>query len=78
MGTEDEVFDLSHMLKFGKELRRYDVQCEMIKAEGEGHAFDIWADINGEAHVKILRPAVRWISQAVGLGVGSSLMDPLH
>ncbi|OBT59948.1 hypothetical protein VE03_10333 [Pseudogymnoascus sp. 23342-1-I1] len=75
MGTEDEVFDLSHMLDFGKKLKCYDIQCEMIKAEGQGHAFDIWAEIDGEVHVKILRPALKWISQVVGLGVGSSLTE---
>jgi dipeptidyl aminopeptidase/acylaminoacyl peptidase len=62
MGTEDEVFDLSHMLNFGEKLKGYGVQCEMIEAKGEGHAFDIWAGIYGEVHVKILRPAVKWIA----------------
>lgn len=82
MGTKDEVFDLSHMMNFGEKLKSHGVQCEMIQAEGEGHAFDIWADINGKVHVNIWRPAVKWISQVVGaqavsLGVGSSL-NPLH
>ncbi|KFY67205.1 hypothetical protein V496_01684 [Pseudogymnoascus sp. VKM F-4515 (FW-2607)] len=80
MGTKDEVFDLSHMLRFGEKLKGYGVPCEMIKAEGEGHASDIWAEINGDVHVKILRPAVQWIAQVVGaqavsFGVGNSLMD---
>lgn len=58
------------MLKFGEKLESYDVQCKMIKAEGKGHAFDIWADIDGEVHLNILRPAVKWISQVVGLTLG--------
>lgn len=78
MGTGDEVFDLSHMLSFAEKLEGYGVQNEIIIAEEEVHAFDIWADIDGEVHLKILRPAVKWISQVVGLGARSSLIDPLH
>ena len=67
MGTHDEVFDISHMRKFGKKLKRYGVQCKMVVAPGEGHAFDIWAIIGGKVHLQILRPSVDWIAQVVGL-----------
>jgi dipeptidyl aminopeptidase/acylaminoacyl peptidase len=69
MGTDDEVFDISHMLKFGEKLARNGVQRKMIVAQGEGHAFDIWALIGGKVHSQILRPAVEWIAQVVGLRV---------
>jgi dipeptidyl aminopeptidase/acylaminoacyl peptidase len=69
MGTDDEVFDISHMLKFGERLAMNGVQNKMIEAQGEGHAFDIWATIGGRVHLQILRPAVKWIAQVVGLRV---------
>lgn len=62
MGENDEVFDISHALEFGKKLEKIGVACKTVVVEGEGHAFDIWAELGGKADVWILRPAVEWVA----------------
>jgi hypothetical protein len=79
MGTEDEVFDLSHMLNFGEKLKGYGVQCEMIEAKGEGHAFDICAGIYGEVHVSgLLRLWVWALGGLVKLTSSFTASDSLY
>ena len=60
MGTEDKVFQISHLENFGKKLKKFGVPCKMVVAPGEGHAFDIQAPIDGEIHEKFLKPAIHW------------------
>ena len=32
-----------------------------------GHAFDIWEDIGGEVHEKVIGPAVEWVASFAGV-----------
>jgi len=64
MGKEDDLFDYnSHLIEFEKKLQSRGVKCKTMVVEGEGHAFDIWAESDGYVHMKVLRPMMEWASQ---------------
>lgn len=36
-------------------------------ADGHGHAFDVWAAVDGEIHLQIVKPFVKSIAEAMGM-----------
>lgn len=67
MGTNDEIFDISHMYDFHDSLQRSGVKCEAMEAPGLGHAFDMWAVIGSGLHADYIKPAVEWVVAAAGI-----------
>lgn len=61
MGTEDEVFQMSHLTEFHEALLQSGVRSEKMAVLGLGHSFDIWAEIGGLVDKEVLGPAVEWV-----------------
>lgn len=66
MGANDDVFEISHAIKFHSALGPSSHRQAMILFDA-GHAFDIWEDIGGEMHEKVIAPAVEWCARFAGL-----------
>ena len=66
MGANDDVFELSHAIKFHSALGPTSHRQAMILFDA-GHAFDIWEDIGGEIHEKVIAPAAEWCARFAGV-----------
>jgi hypothetical protein len=74
MGANDDVFELSHAVKFHAALGRSGSQRQTMILFEAGHSFDIQEDIEGEVHKKIITPAVEWVAGFAGFaGVKAKL-----
>lgn len=63
IGTEDKVFDASHVTNFHAALKKQGVDSVAIVAPNMEHAFDIWAEVGGDVDVEILSQAVDWVAR---------------
>lgn len=62
IGTEDEVFDTSHVTEFDAALKKRGIESRAAVVPGARHAFNAWANVGDEVEVKIIKPAVEWIA----------------
>ncbi|KAN0102844.1 alpha/beta-hydrolase [Hyaloscypha variabilis] len=67
MGANDDVFELSHAVKFHSALGITGSHRQTMILFEAGHAFDIWEDIGGEVHEKVIAPAVEWVAGFAGV-----------
>lgn len=67
IGTEDDIFDVSHTNGFHEALQTTGVKCEKMIVQGAGHALDMWAEIGGDLHRDIITPAVGWVAACAGV-----------
>jgi hypothetical protein len=67
MGASDDVFEVSHAIKFHNALALNGSHCQTMILFEAGHAFDIWEDIGGEVHEKVIAPAVQWVAGFAGV-----------
>jgi len=67
MGANDDVFELSHAVKFHSALGTSGSHRQTMILFEAGHAFDIWEDIGGEVHEKVIAPAVEWVAGFAGV-----------
>jgi hypothetical protein len=74
MGANDDVFELSHAVKFHSALGTAGSHRQTMILFEAGHAFDIWEDIGGEVHEKVIGPAVEWVARFAGVEVKKQLV----
>jgi hypothetical protein len=67
MGANDDVFEVSHAIKFHNALGVNGSERQTMILFEAGHAFDIWEDIGGEVHEKVIAPAVQWVAEFAGV-----------
>lgn len=67
MGTEDDIFEITHVNEFHEALAKTGVKCEKVLVQGAGHALDMWAEIGGDLHKGIISPAVEWVAACAGV-----------
>lgn len=60
LGEADALFDRSHLTDFSKALDEQGSLCQEALVPSVGHAFEIWADMDSDVHLKDIRPAVLW------------------
>jgi len=65
VGTEDEAFDISQVISFDQQLQKHGVASKLNIAEGLGHSFDMKAEVGGEVHVSVIKPAVDFAEESV-------------
>jgi hypothetical protein len=71
MGADDDIFELSHVVKFHFALATNGSQRQTVILFEAGHSFDTQEDIGGEVHEKIIAPAVEWVAEFAGVKVKS-------
>lgn len=74
MGANDDVFELSHAVKFHSALGATGSHRQTMILFEAGHAFDIFEDIGGEVHQKVIAPAVEWCASFAGVAAPSPPM----
>ncbi|PVH69967.1 alpha/beta-hydrolase [Cadophora sp. DSE1049] len=67
MGAKDDVFEVSHAIKFHKALGTLGSNRQTMILFEAGHAFDIGAEVGGKLHEKVIGPAVEWVAQFAGV-----------
>jgi hypothetical protein len=67
IGAKDDIFELSHAVKFHAALGASGSQRQTMILFEAGHAFDIGEDIGGEIHEKVIAPAVEWVAGFAGV-----------
>ena len=72
MGTEDDIFEITHVNEFHEALQKTGVKCEKVLVQGAGHALDMWAEIGGDLHKEIVTPAVEWVAACAGVKKGQA------
>lgn len=65
MGTEDDMFDVSHISDLGAVLEDQGIPHQELIVPGGSHGFDIGATVGDNVHLEFIQPAVQWASQFV-------------
>ena len=65
MGTEDDMFDVSHITDLGTVLDGQGIPHKEVIVPGGSHGFDIGAEVGDKTHLDFIQPALHWISQFV-------------
>jgi acetyl esterase/lipase len=75
MGSEDGIFDISHMNDFRELLIKLGVDCKTSEVAGADHAFDIYSKVGDPVDIGTIIPAVQWVATAAGVKGAMTLSD---